>query len=84
MITKKVEGKIAMNMKDRPLAMVVQVASKYDSIIHINNGEMQANAKSIMGMMTMTMNPGNTLVITADGPDEKQAVDALENYILGR
>lgn len=84
MITKKVEGKIAMNMKDRPLAMVVQVASKFDSVIHINNGEMQANAKSIMGMMTMTMNPGTALEITAEGADEKQAVEALENYILGR
>lgn len=83
MITKKVEGKIAMSMKDRPLAMIVQVASKFDSVIHINNGEMQANAKSIMGMMTMTMNPGSTLTITAEGADEAQAVEALENYILG-
>ena len=82
MITKKVEGKIAMNMNDRPLAMIVQVASKFDSVIHIDNGEMKANAKSIMGMMTMTMNPGNVLIITAEGPDEKQAVEALENYIL--
>ena len=86
MIRKKVEGKTVVGLSaKRPIAMVVQLASKYESTIHIRCGEMvDANAKSLMSMMLLDVNRGGNMVITADGPDEKQAVEAIENFLLGR
>ena len=43
--------------------------------------EKRVNAKSIMGMMMLGLNSGRKVVVTADGPDEAQAVDGIEAYL---
>ena len=40
-----------------PAAMLVQLASKFDSSIHVDQAEKRTNAKSIMGIMLPTMEP---------------------------
>ncbi len=82
MTIRTLEGTLPLDVNNRPLAKIVQIASRYESNIHFDNGEMQANAKSIMGMMTMTLDSTSKLTITADGADEAEACDALEKYIL--
>ena len=82
MTVKKLEGTLPLDINTRPMAMIVQIASRYESSIHIINGESKANAKSIMGMMTMPLDAADQLEIAAEGPDEAEAVAALENYIL--
>ncbi len=86
MIRKKVEGRVAVGLgTKRPIAMVVQLASKFESTIHIKCGDMvDANAKSLMSMMLLDVNGGGDMMITAEGSDEKQAVEAIENFLLGR
>ena len=64
-----------------PIAMLVQVASQYESSIYVDADEKRVNAKSIMGMMMLGLNPGRKVVVTADGPDEAQAVDGIEAYL---
>ena len=71
-------------MKDSPLAMAVQKAGEYESSIYISNGKMRANAKSLMGMMTMEVDPAEPVVITAEGPDEEEAASALANYLVSQ
>ena len=61
--------------------MLVQVASQYESSIYVDADEKRVNAKSIMGMMTLGLNSGLKVVVTADGPDEAQAVDGIEAYL---
>ena len=82
MTIKTLEGMLPLDQNTRPMAMIVQIASRYESCIHIDNGEMKANAKSIMGMMTLSMGNVKQLEISAEGPDEKEAVEALSNYML--
>ncbi len=82
MTVKTIEGVGLNSSNARPLAMLVQVASRFESSIYIDNGEMKANAKSIMGMMTMTLNPDKVVTISADGPDEPEAIAAMEQYIM--
>ncbi len=65
----------------RPIAMLVQVASQYDSSIHIESGEKYVNAKSIMGMMTLVLNSGEKISVVADGSDEEKAIGAIEEYL---
>lgn len=67
-----------------PAAMLVQVASKYDSSIYIESGTAKVNAKSIMGMMSLGLCRGEELVITAEGVDEQEAVRGVEQYLSGK
>ena len=68
----------------RHIAMLVQKASKYESSIYIQSGDKRVNAKSIMGMMTLGLDIGEELEVTADGDDEEAAVDGIERFMNGR
>lgn len=65
----------------RPIALLVQEASKYDSKIYVEQEGRRINAKSIMGMMTVVLNNGEELTITAEGEDESVAVDNIEKFL---
>lgn len=69
-----------------PAAMLVQVASRYDSTIYVQSEDekVKVNAKSIMGMMSLGLNAGEKVVVVADGKDEKEAVQNIENYLNGK
>lgn len=66
-----------------PVAMLVQVASRYMSKIYIMEREKKINAKSIMGMMALDLKNGTDLSVTADGDDETEAVQAIEDFLIG-
>ena len=55
MIKKSIEIKLAHGLEARPVAELVQLASKYDSTVHIEAQSKKVNAKSIMGMMTLNL-----------------------------
>ena len=57
-------------LEARPIAELVQVASKYDSRIYIEIGTKRVNAKSIMGMMSLGLNAGEEVTVIAEGADE--------------
>lgn len=69
-----------------PAAMLVQVASRYNSTVYIQSedGSVRVNAKSIMGMMSLGLNAGESVVVEANGADEKEAVDNIERYLTGK
>lgn len=68
----------------RPTAMLVQLASQYDSSIHVISEASKFNAKSIMGMMALGLKKGGEITVTADGSDEEAAVESIENYLMGK
>ncbi len=74
----KLNGKKADAM---PAAMLVQVASQYESNIYVDDADKRVNAKSIMGMMTLKFGDGKEVYISADGDDEIHAVDEMERYL---
>ena len=69
-------------LEARPAAMLVQVASQYDSRIYLESGSRRVNAKSIMGMMTLGLIAGQSITVEADGADEDQAVSEIEKYLI--
>lgn len=81
-----VRANVTVNMsggfETRPIAMLVQLASQFQSRIHLENGTKHVNAKSIMGMMTLGIDNGDDVVVTADGPDEEEAVEKLQNFLM--
>ena len=72
---------IASGMEARPVAMLVQVASQYDSEIYIIRDNKKVNAKSIMGMMTLGLDKGDSIEITTNGSDEDKAMEAIVEYL---
>ena len=70
-------------LEARPIALLVQVASQYESSIYVEYGEKKVNAKSIMGMMTLVLGAGDKVIISADGKDEEKAVESIVEYLGG-
>ena len=81
MTTKEMTIEMAAGLEARPAAMLVQVASRYESSIHIANGSVKVNAKSIMGMMSLALGEGEVIKVIADGTDEEEAVTKIEEYL---
>lgn len=75
---------IAGGLEARPIAVLVQVASQYESSIYLEAAGKRVNAKSIMGMMTMALKAGETMTVEAIGSDEAAAIEGIEKYISGQ
>lgn len=83
MIQRSMQIQLANGLEARPVAVLVQKASMFDSKIYIEAEGKKVNAKSIMGMMSLGLNMGEQVTVIADGDDEAAAVENLENYISG-
>lgn len=81
---KEMVVRIAGGLEARPIAVLVQVASQYESSIYLEAAGKKVNAKSIMGMMTMALKAGETMVVEANGADEAAAIEGIEKYISGQ
>ena len=81
MISKSMTINIPKGLDARPVALLVQVASQYESSIYVEIQEKKVNSKSIMGMMSLGLAQGEQITVIANGPDEQDAVDAIDTYI---
>ena len=81
MLSKKITIKLPSGLEARPVALLVQVASQFESSVHVACEDKKVNAKSIMGMMNMGVNKGKEITIVADGEDEDTAISELEEYL---
>jgi len=68
-------------MEARPVALLVQVASQFESNIYVEVEDKKVNAKSIMGMMTLSIAPGEEVTIITKGVDEEEAMNKIEEYL---
>lgn len=73
---------IGSSFETRSAALLVQTASKFSSKIHIKVDERTANAKSIMGIISLGITDGQTIQLLVDGDDERQVIPALEQFFL--
>ena len=81
MISKNITINIPTDMEARPVALLVQVASQFESNIYVEVEDKKVNAKSIMGMMTLGLDNGEEVTVTANGKDESEAMDGVEKYL---
>ncbi|MDF2588344.1 MAG: Phosphotransferase system, phosphocarrier protein HPr [Anaerocolumna sp.] len=84
MVTRKILIKIPTGLEARPVALLVQVASQYESNIYVECDEKKVNAKSIMGMMSLGLAAGEEVTVSADGPDEEVAMENIEKYLSSK
>lgn len=84
MIKQEITIQIPNGLEARPVALLVQVASQYNSAIYVESEEKKVNAKSIMGMMTLGLYAGETVMVTADGNDEEEAIANIEKFLSSK
>ncbi len=71
-------------MHARPAALLVKTASSFQSQIYLEKDSERVNGKSIMGVITLGATYETPLKIIADGPDETQALDAIEKLFQNK
>ncbi len=83
MIQKSIQIKMETGLEARPVAMLVQIASQFESSVYINAGTKKVNAKSIMGMMSLGLASGESVTVVAEGKDEEAAAAEVEKFLSG-
>ena len=73
--------KLKNGLEARPVALLVQVATQFESKVYLQSGDKRVNAKSIMGMMTLILAAGDEVTVSAEGEDEEAAVEAIVKYL---
>ena len=81
MLTKSSVVNRPQGLEARPIAELVQVASRYESRVYLKHGSKRVNAKSIMGMMSLEAPAGETVEVTVEGLDEQTAMKEIEAFL---
>lgn len=61
----------------RPATFFIQKANEFRSTVMVEKDERKVNAKSLLGVLSLGITRGSTVTISAEGPDEEQAVNAI-------
>lgn len=61
----------------RPAAELVRLATRFQSDVKLTKDDITVDAKSIMGVMMLAAECGSELIVTAEGPDEQEAMEAV-------
>lgn len=75
----EIKNKDGLHM--RPAMKFVDIANRFDSDIVVSNEDTSADGKSIMQISTLAATCGSKLKIRAEGPDAREAVEALRELV---
>lgn len=81
MAEQQVEVKLKSGLQARQAALFVQEANRYSADVFLTKDNKKVNAKSIMGIMSLAVAKGSTVILTADGADEALALEGLVKLI---
>ena len=81
MIAKEIEIKNKLGLHARAAAKLVHTAARFKSSIKIKKGDEEVDGKSILGILLLAAGRGSMITLKVDGPDEADAVDAIEKLI---
>lgn len=81
----KVQKKVTIGSKyglhARPAALFVQTANKFESTVRINKDDQEADAKSIMSLLSLGAENGSSILLIAEGEDAEEAVTELSKIL---
>ncbi len=64
----------------RPAGQLAKEAKAFSSQITVSKGEKSAEATKLMGLMSLGVKQGDTVVVTAQGADEETAAEKMETF----
>ena len=81
MISRDVTIKNNVGLHARPATFFIQKANSYASSIWIQKDDRRISAKSLLGVLSMGITGRVTITLIADGPDETEALNGLEELV---
>jgi phosphocarrier protein HPr len=84
LIEREIEIKNKLGLHARAAAKLVHTSARFKSEIKIRKGDEEVDGKSILGILLLAAGRGTTIHVSADGPDERDALDAIEALILAK
>lgn len=81
MIRKELVINAPGGLQSGPVALLVQVACRFNARILIEQGQKIINAKSMMGVLSLGIAKEGTITLMIDGDDEAQAFTALSKLV---
>ena len=81
MTTRQVSVVNQLGLHARAAARFVKVASRFKCQIRVGRGQHTMDGKSILGLLLLAAARGSRLTLSADGPDEAEAIDALAGLV---
>ncbi|MCO7176474.1 HPr family phosphocarrier protein [Sporolactobacillus kofuensis] len=81
MLAKKVTVGLKNGLQARPAALFVENANAFHAQLILEKDGHKANGKSIMGVMCLAPRYGEHLLLTAEGQDEREALDQLAAFV---
>ena len=82
MFNKEVIVRCESGLHNKQVTYFVQKANEFKSSVWLESENRRMNAKSLLGIMSLGVITGSTVVLTAMGPDAEAAVNALEALLL--
>jgi phosphocarrier protein len=70
-----------LGLHARAAARFVHLATKYNAQVRVSRDGRDMDGKSIMGILLLAAARGTMLTISADGPDEGDAIRALQELV---
>jgi phosphocarrier protein len=81
MVTREIEIKNKLGLHARAAAKLVHTAARFKSDIKIVKGDEEVDGKSILGILLLAAGRGSLITVKADGPDERDGLEAIEKLI---
>lgn len=81
MYSKEVVIKNQVGLHARPATYFIQKANEFKEEIKVIKDEREVNAKSLLGVLSLGITRGTSIVISATGENEKEAVEALVKLV---
>lgn len=81
MVEKLIKVELEAGLQARPAAQFVQEANRYAAHLFLEKDGKRVNAKSIMGLMSLAVNTGETITLMAEGEDAEIALSHLASFV---
>ncbi len=73
-----------LGLHARAAAKLVTLATQFSADVFLHLDDKKVNGKSIMGVMMLAAGKGTQLMLCAEGEDEQEAIDAIEQLVKNR
>lgn len=80
--TREVTVQVPGGLHHQAVTRFIQTANRFDSTLRVAYGGNSVNAKSLLGVVSLSIGAGAQITLTADGPDAGDALQALEQCLI--
>ncbi len=81
MVSRNITIKNSVGLHAKPATFFIQKANSYKSYVWVEKDDRRVNAKSLLGVLSLGITKGMEVTLIADGPDEVEALNGLEELV---